>query len=203
MKVNAIESYNRINNINFESKKSSKKEPPSHHTTVPIKAVPVIVLMAMSPLNAPISTAQSTQATKPQTEVVTNNEKVLASYIIKNASPKYGDCTMDLISTDGNDTNIEKVALKFKNTSDHKEKHYANIYDLQSLSQYKNGYGISGPGKCKSVYYDNYGNIVGVTNSDENIVNVRITKEFFDFMHQTFGENLTCEINESKIMPFD
>ena len=52
MKVNAINSY-KFNNVHFEGKKS-KQANRIMNTTTPIKAVPVIVLMAMSPVNAPV-----------------------------------------------------------------------------------------------------------------------------------------------------
>ena len=51
MKINAIENY-RLNNIQFESNKNKGIQKPVHSSN-PIKAIPVAVLVAMSPLNAP------------------------------------------------------------------------------------------------------------------------------------------------------
>ena len=55
MKINAVDSY-RVNNIHFEGKKNKEIQKPVHSAN-PIKAIPVAVLIAMSPLNAPNTNA--------------------------------------------------------------------------------------------------------------------------------------------------
>ena len=77
MKVNAINSY-KFNNVHFEGKKS-KQDNRIMNTTTPIKAVPVIVLMAMSPLNAPLMNAKPVVSAEPQTEISAKQEKVVAT----------------------------------------------------------------------------------------------------------------------------
>ena len=200
MKVEAIKGY-KFNNIDFAGKKQKKQTQP--HVTSPMKAVPVIVLMAMSPINAPLTSAHPIASASPQTEVVANKDKVIQALEIKNASPNYGDCILELISTDGDDSRAEKVALSFKDESDYMEDHYANIYDLQGLCIYQNGFGVSGTGKCQSFYYDNYGDVKHQRASVKEKVTVEISEQFFNFLYQNFGKSLPCVVDKSNIKIFD
>ena len=56
MKIQAINNFH-LNQINFESKKSNNTQS-AGHTSAPLKAIPVALLMAMSPLNMQKATAQ-------------------------------------------------------------------------------------------------------------------------------------------------
>ena len=51
MKVSAVNSH-RLNSLHFEGKKAKEVQKPVHSSN-PIKAIPVAVLIAMSPINAP------------------------------------------------------------------------------------------------------------------------------------------------------
>ncbi len=125
MKVNAINSY-KFNNVHFEGKKS-KQDNRIMNTTTPIKAVPVIVLMAMSPLNAPLMNAKPVVSAEPQTEISAKQEKVVATAEYPNATPnKNMGCTIYFISNDGDDNSAEKVQMVF-NIKD-------NLYDNKKLA---------------------------------------------------------------------
>lgn len=57
MHINAINNY-RFNNIHYKGKKQNEIQKPVH-TSSTIKAIPVAVLIAMSPLNAPLQAQNS------------------------------------------------------------------------------------------------------------------------------------------------
>ena len=69
MQIQAINNYH-LNQINFESKQKNQAEAPAHATT-PLKSIPVALLIAMSPVKAPMVKAQ---APATRTEVITAYE---------------------------------------------------------------------------------------------------------------------------------
>ena len=226
MKVNAIEGY-RVKNLTFESKKG--KPTSSHHSTSPMKTVPVIVLMAMSPLNAPVTNARPLTSAQPQTEIASNQEKVIASYSYKNAafSDKI-DCNIHFISTDNDDSTAEKVKLNFIsndefNTQDDNgnivktyrramNSIYADTLEVHNvLWKYADGYKemhheyyIKGTGtKIISSLKTEDGKVLEPARMFEmNNIGQRITKEFYDFMKKTMNDEIYYkEENRTILIP--
>lgn len=109
MKINAVENY-KVVNTHFEGKKNNKEIQKPVHSASPIKAIPVAVLIAMSPLNAPPANAQQANKTS-RMEILENNEKVLLSEVVQEAFPDGTSCRVDAISTDGNDSDFECIRL--------------------------------------------------------------------------------------------
>lgn len=125
MKVSAVNSH-RLNSLHFEGKKAKEVQKPVHSSN-PIKAIPVAVLIAMSPLNAPLMNAKPVVSAEPQTEISAKQEKVVATAEYPNATPdKDMGCTIYFISNDGDDNSAEKVQMVF-NIKD-------NLYDNKKLA---------------------------------------------------------------------
>ena len=132
MKVNAINGINQ--SVSFEKRSKRADKAQAQHQTNPMKAVPLAVLIAMSPLNAPAqnASAQTSSATKTE-QVAQPAEKVLQALKIENASPRFGDCILELVSTDGDDNFSEKVSLTFDDDSyflDHSKRFTVKIDEL-------------------------------------------------------------------------
>lgn len=125
MKVSAVNSH-RLNSLHFEGTKAKEVQKPVHSSN-PIKAIPVAVLIAMSPINAPLMNAKPVVSAEPQTEISTKQEKVVATAEYPNATPdKDMGCTIYFISNDGDDNSAEKVQMVF-NIKD-------NLYDNKKLA---------------------------------------------------------------------
>ncbi len=72
MAISAVSNLVRTNNynVNFASRKNKKPQPPAANTSAGMKAVPVMVLMAMSPLNAANVNANVLNGNENRIEVV-------------------------------------------------------------------------------------------------------------------------------------
>ena len=108
MKISAINNC-RFNNINFEGKKSRNLQTPVHSST-PVKAIPVALLMAMSPINTPVTVAQSSAA---QTEYSIPEEDLATKYIFTEAMPD-GSAGMITVHRNGEGKDIVELHLKNK-----------------------------------------------------------------------------------------
>lgn len=108
MKISAINNY-QFYNVKFEGKKNNYEQKPMH-TSNTLKAIPLAVLLAMSPLNMPVVKAQNGT---PQIDNTEANEKIVDitdyGFGTKNGDP----CQIKLISTDDDDESIEKIQLEF------------------------------------------------------------------------------------------
>lgn len=132
MKVNAINSY-KFNNVHFEGKKS-KQDNRIMNTTTPIKAVPVIVLMAMSPVNAPVMPkAMAAESAQYVTAVAQSQQNVI--YQRTYTTKKGFDVTIQALNTKDNTTNFDKIVLK----SGKYEFDVKNVYDSRLYINSVNG----------------------------------------------------------------
>lgn len=115
MQVQAIASVRNYNNVNFEGRVKKEKAEKSVTSPVasPMKAVPLAVLLAMSPLtktNAQNIIPDVDNANK--IELVQGNEKIIKQM---NVDLGNGDIrTISLIDTDGKKKDFEKVMLSKK-----------------------------------------------------------------------------------------
>lgn len=96
MKVNAISNYN-FKNIHFESKKNTEIQKPVHASN-PIKAIPLAVLLAMSPLNTPAQT--QTKPTQAEYTQYTDNNALTGKYYNKGVTPKGVHCQMTVFDNE-------------------------------------------------------------------------------------------------------
>ena len=115
MAIRAVSSvnFNNYNNISFESRKNKEKhsikvsKPISHKLAVPTAAL----ILSMIPANV-----SSTSAWESENRIEYSQEsdkrEVLQRTNILNASPKYGNCVMELVTDDGGKTG--NLILKFE-----------------------------------------------------------------------------------------
>src|SRR5574344_296330 len=101
--------------LTYTSRRDNKGEYPREYTnTMPIKAIPVIALIAMSPLmNVQKAHAENRISPSDNIEMVSppaNNEVVISSkkFYYDSKKPYY---SVNLISTDGNPNNFEKINI--------------------------------------------------------------------------------------------
>lgn len=83
MKISAINNY-QVNIPNFEGKKSNNIQS-SAHTSTPLKAVPVALLIAMSPVDMPKATAQISPVKLEQ--IQKTQDELVDEQICQNATP--------------------------------------------------------------------------------------------------------------------
>lgn len=107
--VNNASSRNNYNNINFAGKKQQKPQHEPRHSSSTLKAIPLATLIAMSPLNAPSATHDFDQ----------NPEKIIEIHQVDEGLKQ---TNIRLISTDGDDSDIEKFSIEVFSTQ--KDKTY-------------------------------------------------------------------------------
>lgn len=101
--VNNTSSRNNYNNVNFAGKKQQMPQHEPRHSSSTLKAIPLATLIAMSPLNAPSATYEMNQ----------NPEKVIEIHEIDEGIKQ---TNIRLISTDGDDSDVEKFTLEVFST---------------------------------------------------------------------------------------
>lgn len=84
MKISALNSYS-FNNVNFEGHKKKEVGTPIHKAS-PAKAIPVTLLIAMSPVNAQIPTGP--REAKQVENIVFCENDTIAEFPFKNATPE-------------------------------------------------------------------------------------------------------------------
>lgn len=210
MKVNAINSY-KFNNVHFEGKKS-KQDNRIMNTTTPIKAVPVIVLMAMSPLNAPLMNAKPVVSAEPQTEISAKQDKVVASEQYFGATPsKDTRCTINYISNDGQDDSIERVQLVFDRKTDsynkqneiYQSSYIMDVVNMNALLKRtiktigsdkkittENFYFVSGNGTKIVKVKDLNGKTLSSKIDEKNNLQVEITENFYNDLKSISDESI-------------
>lgn len=194
--INSVSFRNNYNNIHFEG----KKDKPAQHRSMSssLKAVPLAVLLAMSPLN-------NVEAQ--------NNRIVVASGTYENATPpsKLGEvepCLVQFVSTDGNNSDAELVSLAFETEKgagsimvDGKKYwahyKYTECVDVDTLEicdvttnypligpKTHKEYYVSGNGsKKRSGYYTDSGEYINADSFyKKGSVKKRISKEFYDYL---------------------
>ena len=96
MKISAVNSY-ALNNLHFESKRGREINKPVHRAN-PVKAIPLAMILAMSPLNAPVVNAQQVQAGF----VKYPDDELTGRYFCKNATPDgLAGCIKTYMTRDG------------------------------------------------------------------------------------------------------
>lgn len=227
MKVNSVTGYKFNNNVDFTGKKSKTQQ--TQHTTNPMKAVPVIVLMAMSPLNAPVTNARPVASAQPQTEVVSKQRKVIASDNYPNPAPDDNvKCIINYISDDGDDDSIEKLQLVFSEMTNIRNKQnelshrlsIVNAIDMSTLIKRivktvaedgsvtkQNVYYVAGPGTkiVKSIDLD--GNIMSRKSDEKDDLKVEITEQFYNDLKSVSDESIKLKeefvVNDGIDVPND
>lgn len=99
--ISPVSYTNGYNQVNFEGKKNNKRNYESGYSSNSfMKSVPLATLIAMSPLNG----------IQAQTSTPNLNEKIVHMVTYKN--PVDDGCNILYISNDGNDDDIEAIALQ-------------------------------------------------------------------------------------------
>lgn len=146
MKISAINGFR--SDVTFEKKPNKESIVASRPQTSSLKAIPLAVLIAMSPLNAvqAQNKAENTNsATK--TEQVYEDKELLVLEHPKALAFSNGSCALSFISNDGDDSDAEKIVLKFKkstpfsaydsNIKSDKQSRWILIMDLDSIYTHK------------------------------------------------------------------
>ena len=97
--INNVSFRNNYNQVSFEGKNKEKSHQTSSIKTT-LRAIPLATLIAMSPLNN----------VEAQTNPTANKEKVVQMQTYKN--PVKDGCNVLFISNDGNDSDVEAIALQ-------------------------------------------------------------------------------------------
>lgn len=218
MKVAAIN-----NNPNYQNyavpQFEGKKEKPSNSVKTTLKAVPLAVLIAMSPLN----TVKAQQQEEKTVLSLQYNNATTSSYLTNNHA-----CDINFISNDGNDENAERVMLHFwkegastkyrtedDKVVDAKYNRSTQIYVTKLISQITRSddernillnerYFVEGPSvELSSPLVLPDGSIVGEVsrekNPDRKIV---ITKDLYNYLKEVMGDEVENVIQEGE-MPED
>lgn len=117
MRISAINSYvnqKRYDNIQFQGKKDKREiNTPSHSN--PLKAIPLAVLLAMSPLNIQPVSAQNTTSSSVTTETQHKPLKVIATYNYEKSTPRKDSepCYMEFLGRDIDGDDFEILRLNF------------------------------------------------------------------------------------------
>ena len=117
MQVSAISGYTnqRVNNnIQFQGKKDKREINTPPHSN-PLKAIPLAVLLAMSPLNIQPASAQNTTSSTVTAETQHKPLVVIATYNYENATPRTRPepCYMEFMGRDINGDDFELLRLNF------------------------------------------------------------------------------------------
>ena len=113
MKVNAINGINQ--SVSFEKRSKRTDKAQAQHQTNPMKAVPLAVLIAMSPLNAPAqnTSSQTNSTTKVEQMMELAKKDQFVGYTIYEKPSVYcNKCLIQLYSLDGSD-NYDRIMLTF------------------------------------------------------------------------------------------
>ena len=115
MRVSAINSYvnqQRCDNIQFQSKKDKREINTPPHSN-PLKAIPLAVLLAMSPLNIQPASAQKASA-EVTTELMAKKDNVIEILHVKDACFKSSgneDVVVEAINRDKSEPGIDCIRL--------------------------------------------------------------------------------------------
>ena len=108
MKINAVNSYH-FDKINFESKRQKNVQAPAY-TTSTLKAIPVALLMAMSPVNA--QEPMTPRDAKQVEYAIPDEEEIITQFRFENATP---DGNAGFISVRSADNNKKSVEIHLNN----------------------------------------------------------------------------------------
>ena len=118
MRISAINSYvnqKRYDNIQFQGKKDKREINTPPHSN-PFKAIPLAVLLAMSPLTVPPASAQKASA-EITTELMAKNDNVIEILRVKDAYQRdegNRDVVVEAINRDKSEPGIDCLRLVVK-----------------------------------------------------------------------------------------
>ena len=212
MKVEAIRSY--VNNVNFGKKVNKEHQVASRPQTSSLKAIPLAVMLAMSPLNAvqAQNKAENTNSATKTEQVYEDKELLVLEHPDALAFSKGCTCVLSFISNDGDDNNVEKVKLKFKKSTpfsaydsrikSDKLSHWMLMIDLDSIYVYKDNLIYPGGRKDEITTYSVRGNGVEyqteVLRDDGTVLipeiyskrrqGIKISDEFYEYLKGIVGD---------------
>ena len=138
MKVSAINCF-EYNNTLFQGKKN-KETPAPVHTSSPLKAIPVAVLIAMSPLNTPVVNAQEPSTT---IEYADSKSELVAQDFFHSNKANIGSCRVDVYKTKNGEKYVElHIAKKIDSYALDDKGNFVDAYRLKEVIL--NPVGISG-----------------------------------------------------------
>ena len=103
MKISAINGYS-FNNVNFEARRKKDIDVPVHKAT-PVKAIPLALLIAMSPVNAQVPTGPRTA--KQVEYSIPDEKEITTQFQIKNATPDGSPGIVTIYDTGNNKKSME------------------------------------------------------------------------------------------------
>ena len=194
MKISAINGFR--SDVTFEKKPNKESIVVSRPQTSSLKAIPLAVLIAMSPLNAvqAQNKAENTNSATKTEQVKSPEEKVLQAFRIIDASPRYGDCIMELVSTDGDDEFSEKVTLTFERPNPNalstvNDNEVLKIEELKNLARYNDKYVVEGKGKINNYIYKLYsGEHIFTKEENIDLISKEISKDFYEFLYENLKD---------------
>lgn len=129
MKISAINGYS-FNNANFEARRRKEVDAPVHKVN-PAKAIPLALLIAMSPVNAQVPTGPRTAYVTEQM-MQEENETVAQNYV-KKATPEGFPARIDVYCPDGSS---KKLVVSFpKKISSYAIDKDGNIVDAYRIRE--------------------------------------------------------------------
>ena len=218
--VNSVSFRNNYNNIQFEGKRKQDKGGEHHRMSSPMKAVPLAVLIAMSPLNT------------VQAQNNTFDSKVIQSAIVKVATPpdykgETRPCEIQYISTDNNDEDIERISLMFTEPMFTRKSINGKLTDLyydyrvgvnadtlevcNVITEYSSGrsvsekrYYVSGEGSIlRTGYYTDKGDYINKDGYfEKKKVRYEISKDLYDHIEACMEDEIQYK-NTSKVVDGD
>lgn len=209
--ISPVSYTNGYNHVNFEGRKNKKNDVErSYSTSSFMKSIPLAVLVAMSPLNG------------VQAQTLTNsNEKILQTQTYKD--PIKDGCNILFISNDGNDNDVEAIALQYGkkyastrnirgiDTKLYKRENFKQYLDtLKTVNEtlkYEDGspsqtvkkYVVAGP-RTYDVFVENAqtGKLYKRTNGKSEHNEYVIDKELYDYLLQFMDESAIKTENRTK-----
>ena len=210
--ISPISYTNGYNQVNFAGRKKQRNNVENSYSTNSfMKSIPVAVLMAMSPLNG----------VQAQTAPTNSNEKIVQVQTYKD--PVKDGCNILFISNDGNDNDVEAIALQYGkkyastrnirgiDTKLYKRENFKQYLDtLKTVNEtlkYEDGspsqtvkkYVVAGP-RTYDVFVENAqtGKLYKHTNGKSEHNEYVIDKELYDYLLQFMDESAIKTENRTK-----
>lgn len=200
MKISAINNaMQSVNAVKFGTRheESNGYQTRPHNAGI-VKAVPLAVLIAMSPMTTANAETRP-ERIQPQeieyVEIPSDQQPVrkeVARVTYPKASQQYGDATIIFYDNDGNTKDAEEVVIKFhvpRNPNNRHTYDYELVLDHLGYTEYTRSkeiyYGIYGKGTC--IDTDTFTG--RKLTKEKNTLNVN--KEFADYLYTMFGDAIT------------
>ena len=192
MRISAIDNaMPRTNAVNFGTGHEETTDYQTRpHNAGYLKAVPLAVLMAMSPVTTANSQVKPDRLQPQKIEYVEIPSdpqivrKEVARITYPNASEKYGDATVVFYDTDKNTEDVEEIVIEFhvpRNLNNRHAYDYELVLDHLGIIEYpsskKTFYGICGNGTVTDT--DTYTG----KQSTKGINSINVEKPFADYLY--------------------